>query len=329
MKSLSFDLDANKPVVEFREVSIDFEKVQALKDIGFKLSKGQMIVITGASLSGKSVLLHAAIGLLAVEQGDIFIDGQAITSLHERELLELRAASIGITFQEDTLFSSLTVYENAAYRLTERGWSDEDTDRAVLEILGFVGLEKDMEKLPEELSIGMRRRLEIARALIGWPPIMLFDEPTSGLDPISARQVLDLIIRARDIHKISSLYVTKELHEIPYLDTHYATRDESGKVVVCKREAQSSNNITVMVLETGRLIFLGTAAEFAKSSLPGVLQLTHPEGTAPTTDSTLQPHGAGWSGLPQPFDATKQTGTSGIQWTGDGQNDAGQPYACD
>jgi phospholipid/cholesterol/gamma-HCH transport system ATP-binding protein len=278
---------SDEPAVEFKDVSVGFGNVQALKDINFKLFHGQMIVITGASLSGKSVLIQAALGLLGVDKGDILIEGQIITNLYERELLKLRASSIGMTFQEDTLFSSLTVYENAAYRLTERGCSDDDISKAVQEILGFVGLEKDINKLPEELSIGMRRRLEIARALIGWPPIMLFDEPTSGLDPITARQVLDLIIRARDIHKISSLYVTKELHEIPYLDNHYAIQNETGEVLICKRQMHMPPRIKVMVLEEGKITFQGTVDEFEKSSLPGVTQLTHPDGRMHLTDSIV------------------------------------------
>src|SRR6185503_20739115 len=106
------------------------------------------------------------------------------------ELLQLRSDSMGLVFQEDTLFTGMTVYDNAAYRLTEHGWPEEEADRAVQEILRFVGLENDTEKMPEELSVGMRKRLEIARGLAGWPPVMLFDEPTSGLDPINSRQVL-------------------------------------------------------------------------------------------------------------------------------------------
>src|SRR4029453_9107041 len=105
-------------------------------------------------------------------------------------------------------------------------------DEAVFEILRFVGLETDAEKLPEELSIGMRRRLELARALIGWPPVMLFDEPTSGLDPMTSKHVMDLVIRARDVQRIASLYVTKELHEIPYLANRYAARGEAGDVAI-------------------------------------------------------------------------------------------------
>ena len=124
---------------------------------------------------------------------------------------------MGMVFQEDSLFTGLSVYENAAYRLEEHGWSEEEIERAVREALRFVGLDGEENKFPEELSGGMKRRLEIARALIGWPRIMLFDEPTMSLDPIVAFKVLDLIIRARDMKQISSLYVTKKTHEIPYL----------------------------------------------------------------------------------------------------------------
>ncbi|HSE99126.1 MAG TPA: ATP-binding cassette domain-containing protein, partial [Blastocatellia bacterium] len=211
METVSCGSGPGAPAIEFRNVSLSFDQTRALDDVSFELSHGQMIVITGLSLSGKSVLLHLAIGLLEPDEGEILIEGRAIRDLDERELLVLRSSRMGLVFQEDTLFTSMTVYENTAYRLMEHNWSEEDTDRAVEEILRFVGLEKDIEKLPEELSIGMRRRLEIARGLAGWPPIMLFDEPTSGLDPITARQVLDLVIRARDIHNIASLNVTKEL----------------------------------------------------------------------------------------------------------------------
>jgi phospholipid/cholesterol/gamma-HCH transport system ATP-binding protein len=274
MKSTPVETGLNPPVIEFKNVSLSFAETPALKNVSFQLSQGQMIVITGASLSGKSVLLHLAIGLLMADEGEILIQGRAIENLSERALLELRSASMGMTFQEDTLFSSLTVHENAAYRLTEHNWSEEETDRAVREILRFVGLENDVEKLPEELSIGMRRRLEIARAMIGWPPIMLFDEPTSGLDPITDRQVLNLIIRA--LQKISSLYVTKELHEIPYLASHLALTDQAGEVSICKADLLPAGRLQILVLDQGQIAFLGDAREFADSALPAVTRLTHP-----------------------------------------------------
>ncbi len=262
--------------IEFRNVGLTFDEKPILRDISFQLARGEMIVITGASGSGMSVLLHLAIGLLRPDEGQIFVAGHEIERLSETELLGLRSRLMGIVFQEDTLFTALTVYDNTAYRLVEHDWPEEKIDPAVEEILRFVGLENDMEKIPEELSIGMRRRLEIARALAGWPPIMLFDEPTSGLDPINSRQVLDLVIRARDIYDISSLYVTKELHEIPYLETHRAVKDASGAVAIGRCEQQTPSKMKVMVLEKGRLVFSGSPDEFASSRLPAVTNLTDP-----------------------------------------------------
>ena len=264
-----------RPVIEIRGVSVAFEKVTALERVSLTLRHGDLMIITGTSGSGKTVLLHLATGLIAPDEGQVLIDGRDLSQLSERQLLDLRSGSIGLVFQEDTLFTGLTVYENTAYRLNERGWTEQDTDSAVLEILRFVGLEDHLEKLPEELSIGMRRRLELARALVGWPPIMLFDEPTSGLDPINARHVLDLIIRARDLHNISSLYVTKELHEISYLGGHHALVTSSGTSTV--ETASVPTDLPVILLEKGRIVFSGSATELQSSGLPAVLRMTHPE----------------------------------------------------
>ncbi|HLG17878.1 MAG TPA: ATP-binding cassette domain-containing protein [Blastocatellia bacterium] len=265
------------PAIEFRNVSLSFEDRRALQGVSFTLGREQMIIITGASGSGKSVLLHLAIGLLRPDEGEILIEGREIQQLDEKELLSIRSRRMGLVFQEDTLFTGLDTYENTAYRLVEHGWPEVEIERAVPEILAFVGLEKDVDKLPEELSIGMRRRLELARALAGWPPIMLFDEPTIGLDPINARQVLDLIIRARDIHRISSLLVTKELHQIPYVVNHEAASDASGAVTIRKAERTRGPKARVMTLDEGEIAFLGTPEEFDASGLPSVIHLTHPE----------------------------------------------------
>jgi len=143
-----------------------------------------------------------------------------------------------------------------------------------MEVLHFVGLDQDAQKLPAELSGGMRRRLEIARALIGWPSIMLFDEPASGLDPMTAIKVLDLIVRARDIYGISSLYVTKKLDEIPYLATHRAKPALTGVIIEEATKAMLPRT-RVMVLDSGRIVFMGSVPEFENSSLPVVTRLTH------------------------------------------------------
>jgi phospholipid/cholesterol/gamma-HCH transport system ATP-binding protein len=259
------------PAIEFRNVSISFDGVQALKNISFTLPRGEMICVTGDSDSGKSVLLRLALGFLQPDDGEIWINGRKTTGLEEDDLLTLRRESIGMVFQDNSFFSGQTVYENTAYRLDDRGWPEDEIERAVIEVLTFVGLEDELDKQAEDLSGGMKRRLELARALIGWPSIMLCDEPTAGLDPINARQVLDLIIRARDLHHTSSLLVTKALQEIPYLAKHLAL-EEGGVVNV----AGFVPGVQVCLLEEGRISFFGSPQEFAQSSLPAVQHMLHP-----------------------------------------------------
>lgn len=265
------------PAIEFRHVSLWFDEKVALDDISFELASGEMIFLTGASASGKSMLLHLAMGLLKPDAGKIFIDGREIEVLDETKLVEVRAGHLGIAFQEDSLFTGLSVYDNAAYRLEEQGMPATEIESAVLEVLRFVGLDQDAEKFPEELSGGMRRRLEIARALIGWPSIMLFDEPTSSLDPISAEKVLDLIIRARDIQGISSIYVTKKPYEIPYLNGHRASARPDGAVVIDEVSGVAAPRTRVIILDSGRIGFNGSVAEFEASTLPLVTRLTSAE----------------------------------------------------
>lgn len=246
-------MDAKTPAIEFRNVFLSFGDRVVLNDVSFTLEHGEMILLTGVSGSGKSVLLRLAIALLKPDSGQILIDGKEIQYMDESELLAVRGGRMGMVFQEDSLFTGLTVYDNAAYRLEEHGWSEDEIEKAVTEVLRFVGLDGEEQKFPEELSGGMKRRLEIARALIGWPSIMLFDEPTMSLDPLAAAKVMDLVIRARDMHNISSLYVTKKIHELDYL---------------------GSLKTKVMVLQDGRVAFTGTVEEFKTSQLPAIKELT-------------------------------------------------------
>jgi phospholipid/cholesterol/gamma-HCH transport system ATP-binding protein len=262
------------PAIEFRNVSISFDDVQALKNISFTLQRGEMLCITGDSDSGKSVLLRLALGFLRPDEGEILINGREITAMEEDDLLALRRETMGMVFQDNSFFSGQTVYENTAYRLDDHNWPEDEIERDVVEVLTFVGLEKEQEKQAEDLSGGMKRRLELARALIGWPSIMLLDEPTAGLDPINARHVLDLIIRARDLHHTSSLLVTKALHEIPYLAKHQAHEGGQGGYVV--KVAGYIPNVRVCLLEEGRIAFFGSPQEFAQSSLPAVQHMLYP-----------------------------------------------------
>ncbi|HEX3143295.1 MAG TPA: ATP-binding cassette domain-containing protein [Pyrinomonadaceae bacterium] len=261
------------PAIEFRHVSLCFDEKKVLSDINLTLERGEMIFITGESGSGKSVLLRLAIALLQPDAGQVFIDGRDVGPLSEDELLKLRGDRMGIVFQEDSLFTGMAVYENVAYRLVEHGVDEAEIGRQVTEILKFVGLYQQAQKLPFELSGGMRRRLEIARALVGWPAIMLFDEPASGLDPLTSAQVLDLIIRARDIHGISSIYVTKKLDEIPYLATHRAG-NSGGRIVIDEVTPDHQPRTRVMVLSHGEIIFNGSVEEFENSDQLEVRRLT-------------------------------------------------------
>jgi len=140
-------------------------------------------------------------------------------------------------------------------------------------VLKFVGLEGEEDKLPAELSGGMKRRLEIARALIGWPRIMLYDESTMGLDPIMALQVLNLVIRARDINQISSLYVTKKVYEIPHLANFYASKAADSEVMILEAASAKLPKTRVIVLDKGTIVFAGTVAAFQSTDLAVVKEL--------------------------------------------------------
>lgn len=269
---MNTDPNTQTPAIEFRNVFLSFDDHLVLNNVSFTLNRGDMILLTGVSGSGKSVVLRLAIGLLRPDSGQIFVEGGEIEKLDEDELIDLRRGLMGMVFQEDSLFTGLPVYENAAYRLEEHGWSQEEIDRAVAEVLRFVGLEGEESKFPEELSGGMKRRLEIARALIGWPRIMLFDEPTMSLDPLAAIKVLDLIIRARDINQISSLYVTKKIHEIQYL-ANFRAELAGSDIKIMEAPPTRLPRTKVIVLEDGGIAFEGSATEFAESDLKAIREL--------------------------------------------------------
>lgn len=267
-------MNTQTPAIEFRNVFLSFGDKVVLNDVSFTLHQGEMILMTGVSGSGKSVLLRLAVGLMRPDSGQILIEGREIQELDESELITLRGGLMGMVFQEDSLFTGLPVYENAAYRLEEHGWSENEVERAVSEVLRFVGLEGEESKFPEELSGGMKRRLEIARALIGWPRIMLFDEPTMSLDPLAALKVLDLVIRARDINQISALYVTKKIHELHYLANYRAEIMDKGEIKIVDAPSTNLPKTRVIVLEAGKIAFDGSAAEFATSDLKAVQDLS-------------------------------------------------------
>jgi phospholipid/cholesterol/gamma-HCH transport system ATP-binding protein len=265
-------MNTQPPAIEFRNVSLSFDDQLVLDDVSFTLDDGEMILLSGVSESGKSVLLRLAMGLLKADSGEILISGKEIQDMDESDLLAVRGGLMGMVFQEDALFTGLTVFENAAYRLEEHGWPEDEIEKAVAEVLLFVGLDGEEQKYPEELSGGMKRRLEIARALIGWPSIMLFDEPTMSLDPLAAAKILDLVIRARDVNQISSLYVTKKIYEFDYL-ANFRAEVVGGEVRIVEAPAAALPKTRVVVLEAGRIVFSGSVADFKASELPAIKSL--------------------------------------------------------
>ena len=183
--------DALVDVVDLHKA---FDTKEVLRGLSFALDKGETLVVMGGSGSGKTVLLRHIAGLIRPDAGQVRVFGIAIEALSEEELLPIRRR-MGYVFQAAALFDSLSVYENVAYPLREHtNLGEDEIRRRVLHFLSLVGLAEDvLNLLPAELSGGMRKRVGIARALVGEPEMLLFDEPTAGLDPTNSRLVADLI----------------------------------------------------------------------------------------------------------------------------------------
>lgn len=246
------------PAIEFRDVELAFDDKVILDKVSFSVMRGETRVVLGGSGTGKSTIINLILGLLKPDSGNILIDGEDITGYEDLDLMRIRKR-IGMVFQEGALFDSLSVYDNVAYRLHEEGIDEEEVEHEVLRMLRFVGLEDAIDKMPNELSGGMRRRVGIARALAGDPDIVLFDEPTAGLDPPTARTICELAIKLRDIENVSSIFVTHEMDNLGYLSNEYAVIDSNGNVQF-ERDGNKlcMMNTSIMMLRDGKIIFEGT-----------------------------------------------------------------------
>ena len=245
--------------IEFRDVHLAFDDKKVLDGVSFTVRRGETKLILGRSGGGKSTTIRLILGLLKPDSGRILIDGEDITDYTEEEMMEIRK-KIGMVFQEGALFDSLSVYENVAYRLREQGVIDEEeVEQEVRRMLRFVELEDAIDKMPDELSGGMRRRVGIARALVGDPEIVLFDEPTAGLDPPTARTICQLAIKLRDLQDVSSIFVTHEMSNLKFLSSEYATVDAEGQVNYEKEgETLCLINTEVLMFRDGKIIFSGS-----------------------------------------------------------------------
>ncbi len=260
------------PAIEFRDVFLAFDDKVILNGVNFTVRRGETKVILGRSGGGKSTTIRLILGLLKPDSGQILIDGEDITDYSEVEMMNVRK-KIGMVFQEGALFDSLSVYDNVAYRLHEQGVVEEEVEKEVRRMLQFVDLEDAIDKMPAELSGGMRRRVGIARALVGDPQIVMFDEPTAGLDPPTARTICELAIKLRDLEDVSSIFVTHEMKNLEYLSSEYATVNEDGEVVFeLEGEKLCLINTEIIMLRNGDIIFSGKDEELKSTKDPYILK---------------------------------------------------------
>jgi phospholipid/cholesterol/gamma-HCH transport system ATP-binding protein len=234
-------------VIEFRDLYKAFGEKGVLAGLSLTVPDGETLVIIGYSGTGKSVALKHIVGLLHPDAGDVIVDGRAVSLLDRDGLTALRRA-IGYVFQFAALFDSMTVAENVALGLRRRGLSDEEIEDRVHEALALVDLSGTEERLPAELSGGMRKRVGIARAIALRPRYILYDEPTTGLDPVTSAVMDRLMVRTREHLGVTGVVVTHDM-----------------------RSAYSVGDRLAMLYE-GRIRQVGTVAEIQETEDPVVRQ---------------------------------------------------------
>jgi phospholipid/cholesterol/gamma-HCH transport system ATP-binding protein len=243
--------------IEFVDVHKAFGRNRVLRGLNMGLPENQISMIIGPSGTGKSVCIKHMVGLLYPDEGDVIVHGQSVPSLPDNELFELRK-QFGVLFQDGALFGSMNLYDNVAFPLrhhTEKG--EEEIAELVHRRLREVGLAGDHEKMPNELSGGMRKRAGFARALVLEPQIVLFDEPDSGLDPVRTALLCELI---------------KEVHA-----------ENGGCYVVITHDIMSARRVAnhLAVLWKGRIVQSGPAQELFDSENPFVRQFLSGESAGP------------------------------------------------
>jgi phospholipid/cholesterol/gamma-HCH transport system ATP-binding protein len=203
---------ASENYFEFRDVSKAFDERPVLNHVSFTVKRGETCVIMGRSGVGKSVSLKHIMGFLKPDSGRIFIDGEDVTDFREAQFERIRK-KVTMVFQSGALFDSLTVWENIAFPLEgQPGITDDDLDEYVGKLARTLEVEHVIDKLPEELSTGLRRAVAIGRALAQNPDAILYDEPTTMVDPIMAGHMGDLILRLKQTFHKTSIVVTHDTH---------------------------------------------------------------------------------------------------------------------
>lgn len=246
---------SNDLQISLRHCDVGFGGPLVLQDFSLDICKSETVIVLGESGSGKSTMLSLILGLIQPLKGEVHVLGQRVDGRRERDLYPLRQ-QIGMVFQYGALFDSETVEANVGFRLKRSPeFSQADIEREVVEKLDFVGLPEMRQRLPGQLSGGQKKRVAIARAMVGNPAIMLYDEPTTGLDPITAKRVLEVLKRIKEELGTTSIVVTHELHYAYYI----ADR--------------------VILIQKGRIVFDGSTDAFRQSSDPYILEFRSMETT--------------------------------------------------
>jgi phospholipid/cholesterol/gamma-HCH transport system ATP-binding protein len=233
-------------MIEVRDLHKTLGNQEVLRGVDLQVEKGETIVVIGRSGSGKSVLLKHFIGLLKPTRGEVLVEGAPIAGLPERKLGEIRK-KVGILFQSGALFDSMSVEDNLAFPLWESGLRNKkEITQRVAEALEMVDLAGEQKKMPEDLSGGMRKRVGLARTIVGRPACILYDEPTTGLDPINSDSINHLIRRLQKRLQVTSVVVTHDMK------TAFHTADR------------------IAYLHDGRIYFYGDAKGLQESQDPVV-----------------------------------------------------------
>ena len=201
-----------QPIIEIKNLKKSFGNNVVLQDINLTVNKGENIVILGKSGVGKSVTIKCIVGLLTQDSGSLKVFDEEVSEMNEDKLKELRT-KIGFLFQSGALYDSMTVRENLSFPLTRvlKIKDQQEIDTRIAEMLESVGLADSIDKMPSDLSGGMRKRIGLARTLIVKPEIILYDEPTTGLDPITSREISELILEMQKKYQTTSLIITHEI----------------------------------------------------------------------------------------------------------------------
>jgi phospholipid/cholesterol/gamma-HCH transport system ATP-binding protein len=199
-------------IVELKNLHKSFGDNVVLKGVSLKVNKGENLVILGRSGSGKSVTIKCLVGLIIPDEGEINIFGEDITKMDTIALNEIRVR-IGFLFQSGALYDSMSVRQNLEFTLKHHSpfLTSDEIDEAIQEVLENVGLEDAIDKMPSELSGGMKKRIGLARTLIIKPEIILYDEPTTGLDTITSREISELILDVQKKYKAASIIITHDM----------------------------------------------------------------------------------------------------------------------